>query len=112
MAKCVGCGREKPAYQLSTAGYCGVCNARIGREKAGLDAVSHPSHYCFSGIETWDFLVAAGLHQDHFLASALQYIVRAGKKDPSKLVEDLQKAVAYLQKRIALAEAEAPKPKE
>jgi hypothetical protein len=30
----------------------------------------------------------------------LKYIVRAGKKDPNKEIEDLKKAQFYLQRRI------------
>ena len=34
------------------------------------------------------------------LGNVIKYVVRAGKKDPLKRKEDLQKALVYLQKRI------------
>ena len=34
------------------------------------------------------------------LGNAIKYIARAGKKDPSKTIEDLQKAVVYINKKI------------
>ncbi len=63
-----------------------------------LDIVNSPDHYTAGGIETIDFIEAKQL--DYHLANAVKYISRAGKKDPAKLVEDLQKAVWYLDRRI------------
>lgn len=53
--------------------------------------VSHPSHYTDGKIEVVDFLDDKNLN--HHLASAVEYICRAGKKDPDKYIEDLEKAV-------------------
>jgi len=38
------------------------------------------------------------------LGNTIKYVARAGRKDPSKLVEDLKKARFYLNRAIALAE--------
>lgn len=62
------------------------------------NAVTHPSHYTDGGIETIDFIEAKGL--DFCRGNAVKYISRAGKKDPEKEVEDLEKAVWYLQREI------------
>ena len=62
------------------------------------DIIKHPSHYTDGSIETWDFIKDKNLN--YFLGNAVKYISRAGKKDPNKYVEDLQKAIAYLQKEI------------
>ena len=62
------------------------------------DIINHPLHYCDGGIETIDFIEAKGL--DFYLGNAVKYISRAGKKDPDKMVEDLQKAIWYLQRKI------------
>lgn len=39
------------------------------------------------------------------LGNAVKYISRAGKKDPEKLIEDLEKAVWYLQEAIRQAKS-------
>lgn len=64
------------------------------------DNVNHPSHYggednpyeAIKVIEAWNLGFCLG--------NAVKYISRAGKKDKSKEVEDLEKAVWYLQREI------------
>ena len=68
------------------------------------DPVNHPSHYCDGGIETLDFIIAKKM--DFFLGQVCKYISRAGKKDPEKEIEDLQKARFYLNRKIELLEKE------
>jgi len=62
------------------------------------DPVNHPSHYTDGKIEVIDFIEDKGLC--YHLGNAVKYIARAGKKDPGKTVEDLQKAVWYLNRYI------------
>lgn len=50
--------------------------------------------------EVFKVLEAWGLDKDFYLGNVIKYVVRAGKKDPGKYKEDLQKAIVYLQKRI------------
>jgi Zn-dependent M28 family amino/carboxypeptidase len=69
-------------------------------KKIAHDPVNHPAHYDPNGIEVIDALESWGLDKDFCLANAVKYIARAGKKDPSKLVEDLRKAAWYLNRRI------------
>lgn len=73
-------------------------------KKKQHDAVNSPSHYTSGGIETIDAIEAWGLDRDFCLANAVKYISRAGKKDPSKTLEDLKKARWYLNRRIAKLE--------
>lgn len=68
------------------------------------DPVNHPSHYTAGKIEVIDFLEDHGF--PYHLGNAVKYICRAGKKDPRKTVEDLQKAVWYLNRYIGLLEKE------
>jgi hypothetical protein len=68
------------------------------------DAVNHPSHYTDGGIETIDFIEAKKL--PYHLGNAVKYISRAGKKDQDKIVEDLQKAVWYIERYIKVLEGE------
>lgn len=62
------------------------------------NAVTHPSHYTDGGIETITYIDAKGLN--FCRGNAVKYISRAGKKDPAKEIEDLQKAVWYLNYEI------------
>ena len=62
------------------------------------DNVNHPSHYTDGNIEVIDFIEDKKLN--YHLGNAVKYISRAGKKDPEKYTEDLQKAVWYLQREI------------
>lgn len=64
------------------------------------DPVNHPSHYTDGGIEVIDYIEAKGL--PYHLGNAIKYISRAGKKDPGATVEDLQKAVWYINRYIQL----------
>jgi hypothetical protein len=62
------------------------------------DPVNHPSHYTSGKIEVYDFIEDQKL--DFPSGNAVKYICRAGKKDPSKEVEDLEKAIWYLTRKI------------
>lgn len=62
------------------------------------DPVSHPSHYTFGTIEVIDAIEDWQL--PFHLANVVKYVARAGKKDPDKLIEDLQKASWYLNRYI------------
>lgn len=64
------------------------------------DNVNHPSHYTDGKIEVIDFIVDKKL--DFCLGNACKYISRAGKKDPNKTIEDLKKAIWYINKEIEL----------
>lgn len=68
------------------------------------DPVNHPSHYTRGGIETIAVIEAWGL--GFHLANVVKYVSRAGHKDPARTVEDLKKARFYLDRKIALLEAE------
>ena len=63
------------------------------------DPVNHPSHYTSGKIEVIDFIEDQKL--DFHLANALKYICRAGKKNPDKTQEDLEKAIWYIQRYIS-----------
>jgi len=64
------------------------------------EAVNHPTHYGGKGnvyeaikvIEAWEL--------DFCLGNVIKYISRAGKKDSTKELEDLNKALWYLNRRI------------
>jgi len=62
------------------------------------DMVNNPAHYNTGKIEVIGFIEdqKLGFH----LGNAIKYICRAGRKDPDKTREDLEKAVWYLQRYI------------
>jgi hypothetical protein len=69
------------------------------------DRVNHPAHYAGSGIEVIDYIEDKDL--GFCLGNAVKYISRAGKKidfedqNPTqKAVEDLNKAIWYINRRI------------
>ena len=64
------------------------------------DAVEHPAHYTSGKIEVIDYIEDQNF--PYHLGNAIKYISRAGKKDPEKTVEDLQKAVWYINRYIGL----------
>ena len=64
------------------------------------EMVNHPSHYggasnvyeTIKVIEAWDL--------DFHLGNTVKYISRAGKKDTEKELQDLKKAMFYLERKI------------
>ena len=72
----------------------------LSKSQPHKEMVNHPTHYggennvyeAIKVIEAWDL--------DFCLGNAVKYISRAGKKDPAKELEDLNKAVWYLNRRI------------
>ena len=62
------------------------------------DVVNHPSHYTDGKIEVIEFIEDKKLN--YHRGNAIKYICRAGKKDPQKEIEDLQKAIWYIEDRI------------
>lgn len=67
-------------------------------EKDNREFVNHPNHYNTGKIEVIDFIEdqKLGFH----LGNAVKYICRAGKKDPRKTKEDLEKAIWYIERYI------------
>ena len=62
------------------------------------EAVDHPAHYKSGGIEAIDVIRAFNL--GFSLGNAVKYILRAGRKDSSKEIEDLKKAAWYIDEEI------------
>ena len=58
--------------------------------------MARPSYYTRGTIEVWDFIRDQELN--YFLGNAIKYICRAGYKDCR--VEDLKKAITYLEKEL------------
>lgn len=63
-----------------------------------MSNVDHPAHYNAGQIEVIDAIEDWGL--GFHLGSAVKYIARAGKKDPGKYAEDLEKALWFIRREI------------
>lgn len=63
-----------------------------------FDEVNRPKHYCDGKIEVIDFIEDKQLN--FCRGNAVKYIARAGKKNKSTEIQDLEKAVWYLQYEI------------
>ena len=84
---------------------------------SSTDNVNHPPHYTWlkdkCGIEVIDII----RHMDFCLGCAIKYILRAGHKQDSLLsknqkeIEDLKKAIFYINDRIAQIEGKYDKDK-
>lgn len=63
------------------------------------ESVNHPEHY--GGDTTYEAIKIIEAHELGFhLGNSVKYILRAGKKDPKRELEDLEKARWYLERRI------------
>ena len=72
---------------------------------AETDTINHPSYYTDGKIEVSDFIADKNLN--FFRGNVVKYVARAGKKDPSKEIEDLKKAQWYIGREIERVEGKA-----
>ena len=68
------------------------------------DSVNHPSHYNKGKIEVADFIADQKLNFDR--GNAVKYVCRAGSKDPDKEIQDLEKAIWYINHEIKMLKGE------
>lgn len=68
------------------------------------DPVNHPSHYTKGKIEVADFIADQKLNFDR--GNAVKYLCRAGSKDPEKEIQDLEKAIWYINHEIKTLKGE------
>ena len=63
-----------------------------------MDNVNHPSYYTDGKIEVIEFIEDKNFGYCH--GNAIQYISRSGKKSKETEIQDLQKAIWYINRRI------------
>ena len=68
------------------------------------EMVNNPAHYGGKDntYEVIKVCEAWGLDKDAYLFNVVKYVARAGKKDAAKELEDLKKAIFYLERRVKL----------
>lgn len=74
-----------------------------------FDNVNHPKHYCDAGVEPIDVIkdwFGARGAAAFCMGNVIKYYKRAGKKDPAKVVEDLEKAAWYATKAAEFMKGE------
>jgi hypothetical protein len=65
-----------------------------------VEQVNHPAHYGGSSSEYEAIKVIEAWQLDFCLGNVVKYISRAGKKEPEKTIQDLEKARWYLERKI------------
>lgn len=64
------------------------------------EMVKNPDHYGGASNPYEAIKVIENWNLDFHLGNTVKYISRSGKKDPSKEIEDLKKAMFYLDRKI------------
>lgn len=57
-----------------------------------------PKHYRSGGVESIDVIEAFALNFNR--GNVIKYTLRAGRKDPAREIEDLRKAIFYLEREV------------
>lgn len=65
-----------------------------------MSKIDHPVHYGGKDNPYEAIKIIEALDFNFHLGNALKYMVRHGKKDPNKVIEDLEKAQWYLAREI------------
>lgn len=80
--------------------YAGGLRHGLTLEQAvNQEQVNHPGHY--GGDTVYEVIkVLEAWRLDFHLGNVVKYVARAGKKDQRRVVQDLEKAAWYLQRRI------------
>lgn len=73
------------------------------------DPVNHPKHYTSDSIGVECIEITR--HRNFNIGNALKYLWRAGLKDGNSDIQDLQKAVWYIQDEIKRLESKNENPK-
>jgi hypothetical protein len=66
--------------------------------KDKYEKINHPNHYQSEKMEAIEVIEAYNLNFS--LGSAVKYILRAGKKPGESSIEDLKKAIWYLEREV------------
>lgn len=93
---------DKSEYEYELKNDAVVIKERVGRFKStteNSDNVSHPPHYA-NGWSNGAEVIDLTEHLSFCAGNVVKYVCRAGRKDPGKHVEDLEKARWYIDREI------------
>ena len=105
----ISCTKRNESISVDADKLAKVSVFAIGSENKKTEQVSHPSHYAWlndlCGVEPLDIC----RHLDFNTGNAIKYLLRKDKVDGNKTktekrIEDLRKAVFYIQDEIKLLE--------
>ena len=65
-----------------------------------MNQINHPPHYGGADDPFEAIKVIEAWGSDFHIGNVIKYLSRAGKKDPDKLLQDLEKAKWYLDRKI------------
>lgn len=74
----------------------------MSKDPHNLEHVNHPQHYGKDDNPYEVIKIIENLDMDFHLGNTFKYIARAGKKDADKEIQDLEKALWYLKRKIDL----------
>lgn len=88
---------------------CGLGPCQDGYDwgKPPAEAIHHPEHYGGKDNPFEAIKIIEHFKLGFCLGNVIKYILRAGKKDPNKWIEDLKKARWYLDREIQYLENES-----
>ena len=76
----------------------------MSEPKSTYEFVNHPQHYG-GELNTYEVIkIIEALEMDFHLGNTFKYIARAGKKETDREIQDLKKALWYLERKIQLLE--------
>ena len=93
---------DKSEYEYELKNDTIVIKERVNRFKSSNN-VSHPPHYA-NGWSNGAEVIDLTEHLSFCAGNVVKYVCRAGRKDPDKHVEDLEKARWYLDREIERVE--------
>jgi hypothetical protein len=74
----------------------------MSEQQESYEYVNHPEHYGGESNPYEVIKVIEALEMDFHLGNTFKYIARAGKKGSDKELQDLEKALWYLQRKIEI----------
>lgn len=95
-----------PLHLEALKGLEALAAREAGSAETARERVDHPAHYhAESGREVIEIIEAWRLNFSR--GNALKYIARAGRKDPAREVQDLEKARWYIEREIKRLKTES-----
>jgi ribosomal protein L37AE/L43A len=101
---CTMCGStDKIVYnKQNNSYYCEQCNKIMNdynnnKPKNNTEKINHPKRYNIGKIEAIEYIKDQNLLKGFCIGNVIKYISRAGNKDNSTELEDLKKAMWYLE---------------
>ena len=78
----------------------------MSENTSNYEYINHPQHYGGESNTYEVIKVIEALEMDFHLGNTFKYIARAGKKGTDKEIQDLKKALWYLERKIQLLESQ------